>query len=100
MRQSPARLDRVWDFAALGLNFTGLSVVEAPQLTLQGQLAALGVSPSAVGAPGGAPRGCGTVLPISLNVAKGPQAALGDARLLQGMRSAHCPMPLQPAALL
>jgi len=91
----------VWDFAALGLNFTGLSVVEAPQLTLEGQLAALGVSPSFVGAhPGGAPSGCGTALPISLNVTKGTQAALGNARLLLGMRSAHCPMPLEPAALL
>ena len=43
LREAPARIAQLWDLAGLGLNFTGLRVAEAPQLTVPGQLAAMGL---------------------------------------------------------
>lgn len=43
LAQAPARIADIWDTLQLGLNLTGLTVVDAPQLTVAGQLASLGV---------------------------------------------------------
>ena len=43
LQQAPMRIAELWDLAGLGLNFTGLSVVETAGLTVAGQLAAFGV---------------------------------------------------------
>lgn len=49
LQAAPKRIADIWNIAGLGLNVTGLSVVEAPQLTLEGQLAVQGVNISASG---------------------------------------------------
>lgn len=43
LQQAPTRIAEMWNILEMGLNFTGLSVVETPRLTVPGQLEALGV---------------------------------------------------------